>query len=227
MSNTRERAATKTTQASLSNHEISKALIDIYSNLNPLYGLYVRLRLILAPLIETALYVPPEGDILDLGCGNGIFAHLVRLHYPGRKILGIDKNEIRIEMARKTSKDPDLRFLVGDVEKVDWDSTSVVTIVDLLHHMPFDAQKNLLQQVSRNLLNGFVLIKDLQKRPRWKYWFHYIQDTLSYRSHLYFRSSEEMVEILEQSGFLVHTVDIAHGRPHPHVLYLCTKTAEA
>src|SRR5436309_9429953 len=95
MSNTRERAATKTTQASLSNHEISKALIDIYSNLNPLYGLYVRLRLILAPLIETALYVPPEGDILDLGCGNGIFAHLVRLHYPGRKILGIDKNETR------------------------------------------------------------------------------------------------------------------------------------
>src|SRR5690349_17260612 len=100
MSNTKEKVATKTSRASLSDHEIRKALIQIYGNVNPLYGLYARLRLSLAPLIETALYVPSDGDILDLGCGNGIFAHLVRLHYPGRKILGIDKDEARIDTAR-------------------------------------------------------------------------------------------------------------------------------
>jgi 2-polyprenyl-3-methyl-5-hydroxy-6-metoxy-1,4-benzoquinol methylase len=225
MSNAFEGTSAKGNHVSLTDHEISSALIEIYRRISPLYGLYARIRLILAPLIETAMYVPPEGDILDLGCGNGMFAHLVRLQYPRRKILGIDKDESRIKTAQRTSTDPDLRFMLGDVEKVDWESTSVVTIVDLLHHMPFDAQKNLLYQVSLKLNKGFVLIKDLQKKPAWKYWFHYIQDSLSYRSQLYFRSSEEMVVILETVGFRVRIVDLAHGRPHPHVLYLCTKTS--
>src|SRR5262245_6222232 len=204
--------------------EVRRNLVDIYRRVNFLSGLYVRARLSLAPMLEVARYVPLTGDIIDLGCGHGIFAQILHLYYPNRKIVGIDCNESRIRVAAKTTNDSNLHFVVGDVGEVDWDCISVVTIVDLLHHMPFDAQEKLLRRAAHKLTSrGLLLIKDLGTRPRWKYWFHYLQDTLSYRTRLYFRSSEEMLRVLYQLGFSVRVVDLAQRRPHPHVLYLCTK----
>jgi len=208
----------------MSNGELRRALVNIYSRVSCLSGLYVRARLALAPMLEAARQIPAAGDILDLGCGYGIFAHVIRLHYPDRNILGIDRDEGRIRIARKTAKDYNLRFMVGDVGEFDWHSHSVVTIVDLLHHMPFEAQEHLLNRVSSTLGHpGFVLIKDLHKDPKWKYLFHYMQDTLSSRSRLYFRSSPDMIRVLHGNGFDVQMLDLGKGRPHPHVLYLCTK----
>jgi 2-polyprenyl-3-methyl-5-hydroxy-6-metoxy-1,4-benzoquinol methylase len=216
-----EYAAAATPRAS--DRDLRREAAARYRRLGWKSELYVRLRLLLAPMIETAGCVPPRGDILDLGCGQGLFALLVRLKYPGRRILGLDRDGARIRVASAVVDDSQAEFKVGNIESVEWGTYSVVTIIDVLHHIPFEVQRALIHRVRRGLApGGVVLIKELHTRPRWKYLFHYVQDTLSYRSPLFFRSRADMVALLTDAGFDVRVVDVAKGRPHPHIIYICT-----
>jgi len=204
--------------------EIRRKVIGIYDKVGFMTGVYVRLRFLLAPMIRTAQLVPPQGDIVDLGCGHGVFAHIVHVGQPNRRITGVDLDADRIRVAQKASQGTQLEFRCGNVDEFDVPAGSTVTITDVLHHMPFEEQELLLGRIAEKLVPGdSMLIKDLQKRPAWKYWLHYVQDTLSYRSHLYFRSAQEMTALIEGFGFSVRSFDLARGMPHPHVAYLCTK----
>jgi len=187
--------------------------------------MYARLRMILSPIVEIEGYVPKKGSILDLGCGSGIFANILSVGSPERKVFGVDLSVGRIKTARKLSKgNPNLKFMTGDVNATPFERFEIVTLVDLLHHMPYDEQDALVKKIYDKLDEDDVLIiKDLEKAPCWKYIFHYIQDSISCRARLYFRSAGEMRELLENTGFQVETVSLAGGYPHPHVLYSCKK----
>ena len=143
-----------------------------------------------------------------------------------RKILGVDLSSKRIETANKIKKaNPHLEFIAGDVNTVLFNSIGIITLIDLLHHMPFREQNKLLTKIHAKLHDGgLLLIKDLEKYPLWKYIFHYIQDSISYKgARLYFRSTKEMSDLLRGIGFTVETISLASGYPHPHVLYKCLK----
>jgi len=188
--------------------------------------LYTYLRLRLSPLLAIEPYVPRAGRIVDLGCGCGIFANILYLGSKDREIVGFDNSARRIEVARSVSGNSKrLSFEVGDVNDVALGRLQIVTLIDLLHHMPYDNQNRLLSKIADRLhAGGVVIIKDLEKSPCWKYIFHYVQDSISYRgSRLYFRSARSMVGLLESLGLAVETVSLASGYPHPHVLYRCTK----
>ena len=203
---------------------IKKEIIRIYSK-DFFSKMYTKLRLILAPMIQMIQYIPEKGDILDLGCGNGIVANILSIGTPERKVYGVDLSSDRIEAAKRISQDnPNLQFVAGDVNTVSFERFDIVTLIDLLHHMPYREQDALLNKIYNKLNEGdLLIIKDLEKSPCWKYIFHYIQDSLSYRERLYFRSAVEMEGILGKAGFQVETVSLADGYPHPHVLYSCKK----
>ncbi len=203
---------------------IKKDIVSIYSE-DFVSKMYTLLRLQLAPMIKMIEYVPEKGDILDLGCGNGIMANIISLGAPERKVFGVDLSAARIEAANRISRDnPNLEFVAGDVNTVPFERFEIVTLIDLLHHLPYDEQGKLLGKIYDKLDEDDVLIiKDLEKAPYWKYIFHYIQDTLSYRDKLYFSSAEEMNKLLSEIGFTIETVSLASGYPHPHVLYRCKK----
>ena len=203
---------------------IKREIIRIYSK-DFVSKMYTKIRLMLAPMIQMIKYIPEKGDILDLGCGNGIIANILSIGTPERKVYGVDLSAGRIEAANRISKDnPNLQFVAGDVNTVSFERFEIVTLIDLLHHIPYREQDALLHKIYDKLDEGDVLIiKDLEKYPYWKYIFHYIQDSLSYRERLYFRSAGEMEEQLNKVGFEVETVSLAAGYPHPHVLYSCRK----
>lgn len=191
--------------------------------------LYARLRMILAPIVEIEEYVPRTGNILDLGCGSGIFANILAVGSPERKVFGVDIAGDRIETARKLSRgNPNLEFVTGDVNSIPFERFDVVTLIDLLHHMPYEKQDELMKKIYDKMdENNILIIKDLEKAPYWKYIFHYIQDSISCRARLYFRSAGEMEGLLRKTGFQVETVSLADGYPHPHILYKCRKVAKA
>lgn len=187
---------------------------------------YALLRLKLSPIMQIERYVPKERNILDLGCGSGIFAYILYLGSPDREVLGVDISSKRIEVAKAyLNKYPQIKFIVGDVNSVSFEDFGIITLIDLLHHMPFEEQESLLLKVYKKLYSGgLLLIKDLEKYPYWKYVFHYIQDSISYKGgKLYFRSRGEMVNLLNDIGFQTETISMASGYPHPHVLYRCIK----
>ena len=204
---------------------LKKEIIQLHSRYGVLIRMYARLRMMLSPIVEIERYVPRKGNVLDLGCGSGIFANILSAGSPQRKVYGVDYSSERIETAKKISRgNPNLEFVAGDVNATPFERFEVVTLIDLLHHMPFEEQDDLLKKVCDKLNKGDTLIiKDLEKAPCWKYIFHYIQDSISYRERLYFRSAEEMKEVLEKTGFQVERISLATGYPHPHVLYKCKK----
>jgi len=205
--------------------EIKDKVIRIYSK-DKISKYYTMLRLLLSPIVQIEKYVPEKGSILDLGCGLGIFACILYLGSPERKVIGVDVSTKRIEVAQSILNEyPDLRFVSGDVNDVQFGEFGIITLIDLLHHMSFPEQNFLIQKVYRKLnRGGLLLVKDLEKKPYWKYIFHYIQDLISYKGgKLYFRSSAEMVTLLEDIGFRTEKISMASGYPHPHVLYKCTK----
>ncbi|MFC1814566.1 class I SAM-dependent methyltransferase [Thermodesulfobacteriota bacterium] len=207
------------------NISLEKGVISLYSQ-NFITKMYTILRFKLSPIAKIEKYVPQKGDILDLGCGSGIFANILYLGSKERNILGVDLSSARIEIAKRLSKDnPNMKFMTGDVNSVTFADFGIITLIDLLHHMTFADQEKLLNKVFSKLhAGGLLLIKDLEKYPLWKYVFHYIQDTISYKgAKLYFRRAEAMVALLNRIGFEVEIISLASGYPHPHVLYRCTK----
>jgi 2-polyprenyl-3-methyl-5-hydroxy-6-metoxy-1,4-benzoquinol methylase len=60
--------------------------------------------------------LPPNGRILDVGCGNGVISrHLGRL---GFNVLGIDVSEKTIEMARAINPMPNVKFQTKSAEEL-------------------------------------------------------------------------------------------------------------
>lgn len=207
-------------------HHLQTIVLKDYSKHGLGTKLYAFLRMKLCPILKSAQYVPTEGQILDLGCGTGLFANILYLESSKRKVLGIDRSVKRVETAKKVSKDkPMLNFSVGDVNHISIGKFDTITVIDLLHHMPFAEQDELLKKIYSKLGgNGIAIIKDLEKSPYWKYLFHYLQDYISYRgSKLFFRSASEMEKLLVNIGFDVERISLSSGYPHPHVLYKCRK----
>lgn len=65
--------------------------------------------------IIRSFMLPDRGNALDFGCGNGVFASVLKKALPGWNIFGCDISEIAVEHA--TKRVPDCQFFVtGDTE---------------------------------------------------------------------------------------------------------------
>src|SRR5213593_3202151 len=78
--------------------------------------LFIHGRAFLSDLAVVERYVPNKGFIVDLGCGHGLFACVLREASPTRRVLGIDLDPRKIDVARGAIQDTQwLRFEVGDI----------------------------------------------------------------------------------------------------------------
>ena len=80
---------------------------------------------VLAPLFIEFIGGIKEGDhVLDVGCGTGALALTIAQTTKAGKVVGIDPSNGFIEVARKKSSDPRLRFDIGHAQKLPYDTTS-------------------------------------------------------------------------------------------------------
>jgi len=70
----------------------------------------------------------------DLGCGSGVFTHLLRQQ--GLRVFGLDLSVSLLAAARRAH--PDMSFVAGDVEGLPLRSESVdgLLLSGLIHHLP-------------------------------------------------------------------------------------------
>lgn len=78
--------------------------------------------------------LPKGAKVLDLGCGSGIFTHL--LSGQGFKAEGLDISPKLLELARRNY--PAVPFIEGDVEALPYEDESVdgLLLSGLVHHLP-------------------------------------------------------------------------------------------
>ena len=194
--------------------------------------LFVHGRAFLSDLAVVERYVPKKGFIVDLGSGHGLFACVLRESSPTRRVLGIDLDPRKVDVARGAIRDTQwLRFEVGDIVLDTPPRCDAVTIVDVLYLLTFEQQENVLRNAAAALGEGGPLIVKAQERrldPRYALTYGQELITVSMgltkggRDRFYFPSRAEGVAMFERAGFVVDAIEMPR-RIYTDVLYLARK----
>lgn len=134
--------------------------------------LLVSLRPYVCPFLDIFDVLPHSKSILDIGCGNGLWLYLVHLYAKPKLLVGVDTNNSRINSAQNAF----LSLGVQSQLSVSRDPSywppgqyDVVSLIDVLHHIPREQQELFFRSVADKVKSGGVLIyKDMAVRPWWQ-----------------------------------------------------------
>ncbi|NQT53887.1 class I SAM-dependent methyltransferase [bacterium] len=197
---------------------------------NWLVRLYSRIRFHILRqrfLDEIGQYLPKTGQVLDIGCGFGLFSLYYAHLHPDVAFHGVDLDARRIEMARGAAEKlgvTNVSYEVADAATCSyggrWDA---VYMLDLVHHIPSEAVRPLLAQLHA-LVNdgGCLVIKEVDRKPAYKRWFTYLLDKMmDPKAPVHYWDSKEFVPLLHDVGFRAYCHAMVDYLPYPHVLYIC------
>lgn len=210
------------------------AMTNVIRALPPFERTYATIRFsILRPKLLSVmdLLLPDEGRILDIGCGFGLFAAYFAQTQPARRIVGVDPDVKRIEMARHVAKQiglADNTFYAEDARTASLDGQYAgAYVLDVMHHIPEHEQVALLERLRDQLLpRGVLVIKDITTEPKFGLEFTRLLDRLmiGWEEPLYYRHHRDWAAILTKLGFHVRMVRVPDVLPYPHVVIAATKT---
>lgn len=182
-------------------------------------------------LDEIGQYLPARGRVLDIGCGFGLFSLYYATVRPDLTLHGLDRNPRRIEMARAAAARLGLanaRYEVGDARDFrGGEMFDAAYMLDIVHHVPPEAVRPLLEQLAKVLpAGGRLVIKDVDSRPAYKRWFtHALDRVMDPRSPVRYWSGDELQPLIEEVGFRVYRHLMVDFLPYPHVLYVGERLA--
>ncbi len=211
----------------------SDAIRNVVRALPPFERAYSRVRfsILRSKLLSVMdLLLADEGRILDVGCGFGLFAGYFGQTHPRRSIVGVDPDARRIGIARHVADKLGLahhEFHVGDVRTAPLEGPfDGAYVLDVMHHLPADDQRRVLERL-RGLLKpgGVLVVKDITTEPRAQLLFTEALDRLmvGLREPLAYRHHREWGAMLEDLGFKVRMVRVPDVLPYPHVVIAATK----
>ena len=208
-------------------------VLALYPDLSPLEWVYIRLRFSLLGIADLERYLPQEGRIVDLGCGYGYFSNVLAVTSIRREVLGVDLDANRIEKARRSiGKRSGINFLQQEISGWSIPTCEGIAMVDLLHYFPSPVQDELLDRCYCSLApGGKLLLREVDVRPRLKFWFNYLHEWLLTRINftqsntrgLFFRSSEEISRVLRYLGFVIALVKEEKITPYSDYVIVGTK----
>jgi 2-polyprenyl-3-methyl-5-hydroxy-6-metoxy-1,4-benzoquinol methylase len=201
---------------------------------DPVVRMYCTIRFMILRLRfldEIGQYLPASGQVLDVGCGFGLFALHFAMQNPALRIHGFDLSERRVNMARRAAGRlgaANVRFDVADAARFRFDSAiSAAYMLDLIHHIPQQSVAPLIDTIAANLeIGGRLLVKDIEPSPAYKLGFTWALDKLmDYKAPVRYWAPEEIQPLIERAGFVVHRHRMIDYLPYPHILYVSTRRA--
>ena len=136
------------------------------------------------PYDKLVSFVPQGASVLDVGCGTGtllaVLAAIGRISHG----TGCDVSEPPVAAARRAAQ------RIGAGERLDFvridglraapeGTYDVVTMVDVLHHIPpVDRAQAIAEAARRTAKGGVFVYKDMTDRPYWRRLAHTIDDLI-------------------------------------------------
>ena len=180
--------------------------------------------------------------ILDLGCGQGLLAAwlqaAVRVYDLGRwpdawpaaprplSTRGIELMARDVARAR-SALGPGIEVIMGDIRHTDFGGADAVVVLDVLHYMLADAQRDVLQRVRQALPpRGLLLLRvgDAGAGLRYRYTRWVDQVVMRWRGHPSLppqcRSVAEWQALLRLCGFDSEAQPMSQGTPFANVLLI-------
>jgi 2-polyprenyl-3-methyl-5-hydroxy-6-metoxy-1,4-benzoquinol methylase len=149
-----------------------------------------------------------DDSVLDVGCGNGAVAFDVAEKV--KKVVGIDIERKNIESAQKNYKKENLKFIIGDATKYDFnDKFNVIILSNVLEHI--ENRVEFLQKL-KNAAPRFLIRVPLIDRS----WLPvYLKENgLEYRldqTHFIEYTEEDFKKEMEAAGLAINNYYVKWG----------------
>lgn len=202
--------------------------------------LHTTIRWWSAPFTELELEVPLAGDILEVGCGHGIFTVFLGISSRARRVVGIDIDSDKIALAKLAASglrpgEAEVAFDLmpaGSIPALEGGWRAIV-FADVLYLMHAKDRATILAACVEALApGGLLIVKEVDTRPRTKALLAQFQELLSTRvfritrgNHLDFPSLTELDSLMSELGMSTIAKHIDHGYLHPHCVVIGTKPA--
>jgi len=201
-----------------------------YRDAGFLHRALARGRPYICPFRPILDWVPPGARIFDIGCG----LWLITLGTLGRVAsgLGCDTNEQALRVARQASelmarRKPDSSLAFVQTQGIaDWpdDTFDVVSLIDVLHHIPPHLQEDfLLAAWQRVRPGGRLVYKDMASSPKLHALANRLHDLLLARQVIhYFPLDSASARLVSTGGTVLHKGSWRRG-PYAHELLVVEK----
>lgn len=207
--------------------------LALYRGLPAGVRIHTRIRAWTCPFAAVLERVPASGRLLEVGCGHGLFANAAALAHPGLDVLGVDPDPGKVRSAEATvGGRGNVRFRGGGLDDVAERGFDAAAVLDVLYLVPRAAWPSFLSGLRDRLrAGGRLLLKDVEPRPRWKFYRCLAQEAVSVRlvgitqgGAFAFADRREMEAMLRGAGFAdVAVTGLGRGYLTPHVLYEATR----
>jgi len=145
----------------------------------------------------------PQGEVLEIGCGNGNGARLIEKYLKPERILSIDLDEGMVDIARKRKGLEKASFLVMDASRLDFPDQQFDAVFDfgIIHHIP--NWRDCILEIHRVLKkNGVAYIEELSRETfytgtgrLWKKVLFHPYDSMF--------TEDEFIAALKETGFTI------------------------
>lgn len=223
----------------MSGAAVGRQTLGLYADAGAAARAHVRVRWYSCPFPAIAAEVPRSGHILEVGCGHGLMGAFLALESPARSVRGIDVAPGKVRGAKSAAErarglGADLEFACvepGELPPGPWEA---IVIVDVLYLLDEAAQLSLLEHCAGLLAPGGVLaVKEMSTRPRWKFRWNQLQETLAVRlfhitrgGSFTFLPPTTLERAMRELGLRVCSRRLDRGRPHPHYLLVGRRFGE-
>ncbi len=105
--------------------------------------------------------LPSSKVVLEIGCGNGIGARLIKKYFSPLKIYAIDLDQRMIDIAKRNNTDDSIIFELGDATKLRFKDGQFDAVFDfgVIHHIP--NWEDCIKEFKRVLkIGGELIVED-------------------------------------------------------------------
>ncbi len=143
-------------------------------------------RLKICPFEELISYVPVGASVLDVGCGRALFLSLLAALRRNIHGVGVDISEgavraaeMTVELVREKHGSSAIQIYCANHESLPEGSFQIVSMIDVIHHVPVQEQQQFFAAVVRHLApGGLLLYKDMVSMPFWRVLANRLHDLL-------------------------------------------------
>ncbi|MES0371599.1 MAG: methyltransferase domain-containing protein [Mariprofundaceae bacterium] len=178
-------------------------------------------------MVEIVEQIPDGASLFDVGCGSGTLLHLGKQFRHVKKASGYDISPSAVE-ASTVFENINVQLLsVGD-PLPSLSGYDVISVVDVLHHIPVDQQDEFISEIIKLMdVGSELLIADINAEKKVGAFLNWIHDLLLAREWVHPSTPAKVESLISKLGCEVLHCSLHRTLWYPHFIMKVKKVTES